>query len=109
MSTPAGRARRIWIAALAACLLTACAATGAGGAELLHLLPLALFALALSVGRYPGEVMLVRRLGSPERRRRRRLAMHAGGTPRPAAPCRGGLLIGLAIAVRPPPARPAAR
>lgn len=91
-------------AALAASALLACAASGAGIVAVLHLLPLALLGMLLLVGRYPGEARLADRLCPAARAAgRSRDAARPGAGLRPGLP-RGGLLMGLSLAVRPPPA-----
>ena len=89
------------VAVLAASALLACAASGAVAA--LHLLPLSLLAMLLLVGRYPGESRLAGRLCRPRAAGRRTPPFSHGARPRPLLP-RGGLLMGFAMAVRPPPA-----
>ncbi len=91
------------VAVLAASALLDCAVSGAGAVVLLHLLPLALLGLLLLSGRYPGESRLLRRLCAPGAAGRRAQAATHGASPRPRLP-RGGLLMGFAMAVRPPPA-----
>jgi len=71
---------------------------------LLCLLPALLLAAPLLLRRYPGERLLVRLGGRPRRRRPRpSAAPHVRPTPATRVP-RGGLLMGFALAVRPPPA-----
>jgi hypothetical protein len=71
-----------------------------------YLLPLLVLVAPLLAGRYPGESSLERLRDRRPRRRGRRPVVHR---PAPApAECRllprGGLLVGSALAVRPPPA-----
>jgi hypothetical protein len=78
--------------------------SGWGGEGLLCLLPGMLLACALCARRYPGERALLRCV--TRRNSGRRLAQPArlaAGPARTRVP-RGGLLIGFALAVRPPPA-----
>jgi len=81
----------------------ACAVAGVGGIALLYLLPGLLLVSVLLAGRYPGEVVLTRRLRAADARSwsrsasRLRVRVHFIGAPR------GGLLMGFALAVRPPP------
>jgi hypothetical protein len=92
---------------LLAVLAAAGGSVAAFGAPALLFLPvLLLFALLLR-GRYVGEDRIVRLARAARRARRPRAprALRARTRrSRPAAP-RGGLLIALALAVRPPPAR----
>ena len=84
--------------------LVLCAHGGLGVGDMLCLAPALLLTATLMRRRYPGERLLAALAG---RRRRRRLEAH---TPRPslrladARVPRGGLLMGFALAVRPPPA-----
>ena len=91
------------VAVLAASALFGCAASGAGAVAVLHLLPLALLGMLLLIGRYPGEARLAGRLCTAGAAARRPHASSHGARPRPRLP-RGGLLMGFAMAVRPPPA-----
>jgi hypothetical protein len=68
-------------------------------------LPALALPLLLALRRYPGERMLVVLVGARERSPRPRASVPTGVRaefPRP----RGGLLLGRALAVRPPPAAP---
>jgi hypothetical protein len=81
-----------------------CAATGIGGIALLYLLPALVLVCVLLAGRYPGEAVLARR--RPLNRYARRAASSLARTSRSVALVpRGGLLMGFALAVRPPPLR----
>jgi hypothetical protein len=87
-----------------AAVLICCAASGVGGDGLLCLAPALALAGVLVLRRYPGERLLLR-LRAPRRSGRSR----AGVIARPSASGhaqrmpRGGLLMGFALAVRPPP------
>jgi hypothetical protein len=89
---------------LLALLALATARGVVGVADVLCLAPALLVGLTLLVRRYPGERLLLRLVARRRRPAHRRLAV---GSPRPRASERrsphGGLLIGLALAVRPPP------
>jgi hypothetical protein len=86
------------IAALAACVLS-----GVGGEGLLCVAPALLLAMALLRRRYPGERLLTRLASVPPARALKRApALHAPAD-RSAGIPRGGLLLGFALAVRPPP------
>jgi hypothetical protein len=81
-----------------------CASSGLGGAGLLGMLPAAALLAMLAARRYPGERLLVR-LAARRPQRRRAAAAEARRAP-PARTMhlpRGGLLMGFALAVRPPP------
>jgi hypothetical protein len=84
--------------------LVLCTCGGLAGGELLCLAPALVLAAILCARRYPGERLLcaLARRGS-ERRPRQRSA-RAPFAPAKARVPRGGLLMGFALAVRPPPA-----
>jgi hypothetical protein len=72
--------------------------------NVLCLLPALALAVPLLMRRFPGERMLVERVGvRATTRRRARKSSSYTGRPFTVAP-HGGLLIGCALAVRPPPA-----
>jgi len=101
--------RRI-LAGAAACVLLAgvayAAAPGLVGG-LAYLLPALLLALAMMMGRYPGECALLRAIGRLRTSRRTHRAVSTVGlSPARVHMPRGGRLIASALAVRPPP-RPA--
>lgn len=82
-----------------------CAASGIGGVALLYLLPALMLVCVLLAGRYPGERVLARRM-RPGATPARRAAGSLVRARRPVALVpRGGLLMGFALAVRPPPLR----
>ncbi len=87
-------------------LVSAC--SGLGGHGVLFLAPALLLLATLHARRYPGERLL---LGLSARARDKRLrpsrTRSAPATRSPHVP-RGGLLMGFALAVRPPPGWPAA-
>lgn len=88
--------------------LLLCAMAGLGGPGVLCLAPAILLVLTLWVRRYPGERLL---LALTARGRSRRIRPAArGAMPRihAAVVPRGGLLMGFALAVRPPPGARAA-
>jgi hypothetical protein len=86
-----------------AVVLVFCAAKGWGGGGLLCLLPAMLLVCVLFARRYPGERLLLR--WTDARRGVGRRATSARPAPRRqlARVPRGGLLMGFALAVRPPP------
>ena len=86
-------------AALAACVLS-----GVGGEGLLCVAPALLLAIALLRRRYPGERLLTRLASVPPVRTIRRAPPVGAPTRRSVPSPRGGLLLGFALAVRPPPA-----
>jgi hypothetical protein len=76
---------------------------------LLYLLPALTLALVLLARRYPGErSLLALRHRRPPARWPRPSSTVSAGRPAPLAAVRGGLLIARSLAVRPPPAQPAA-
>lgn len=80
-----------------------CAASGLGGDDLLCLAPALLLMATLLARRYPGERLLLG-LARPARKRRLRpRASSAASFARTVQVPRGGLLMGFALAVRPPP------
>jgi hypothetical protein len=93
---------------LALAVALACCAAGALGADgLLFLAPALLLAVPLLARRYPGERLLLA-LAARRRPRRARARFSARTSPRRAQSMpRGGLLMGFALAVRPPPLAPA--
>jgi hypothetical protein len=87
-------------------LVSAC--SGLGGPGVLFLAPALLLLATLHARRYPGERLL---LGLAARARRQRLRpsrTRSAPAARPLHVPRGGLLMGFALAVRPPPRLPAA-
>lgn len=71
------------------------------------MMPALLLVVALLTRRYPGERLLLA-FSARARGRRPRLTRNAAAPhTRPAAVPRGGLLMGFALAVRPPPCAPA--
>jgi len=102
------RPRVIIASAVAVGVLLTCVLGGLAGDGLLCLLPALLLACTLFARRYPGE-RLITRLTTRRRNLRLRTAS-ARRSPRVRAAHmpRGGLLMGFALAVRPPPARCAA-
>jgi hypothetical protein len=70
--------------------------------NVLCLVPALGMALMLLARRYPGERILVRRLGGRRPRRRRQVRSRSSVGATVMFP-RGGLLLGYALAVRPPP------
>jgi hypothetical protein len=100
------RSYRSWpvaavIAVAAAALL--CAAEGRISSDLLSLLPALLIAAVLFARRYPGERLLIAWSTRISRRRRRPGATARRSRRGASATPRGGLLLGFALAVRPPP------
>ncbi len=88
-----------------------CVRGGASIDGLLCVAPALLLALALLGRRYPGERLLLAALAGRSRHRRRRAQPSARRPSRGRGDGRvprGGLLIAFALAVRPPPAAPAA-
>jgi hypothetical protein len=99
---------RLAVAVAVAIGLLLCASSGLGGHDLLCLAPALLLLAILFARRYPGERLL---LGLADRRRHRRPRAAGPATApfaRSADMPRGGLLMGFALAVRPPPRLPAA-
>ena len=85
-----------------------CACSGLGGPGVLFLAPALLLLATLHARRYPGERLL---LGLAARARNKRLrppGTRSAPAARPPHVPRGGLLMGFALAVRPPPGSPAA-
>jgi hypothetical protein len=98
------RAWPVAAVAIAAVLLTLCAAAGWAGSELLGLLPALLLGCLLLMRRFPGERSLIARLGAHGRGRRRRPVAGQRVHERViAVAVRGTLLMGRSLAVRPPP------
>jgi len=90
-----------------ACAL--CATSGLAGEGLLVLAPALLLLVTLSARRYPGERLLRRLAGArPGNRRLRSAVLRASLAGRVVRMPHGGLLMGFALAVRPPPLLPAA-
>lgn len=85
-----------------------CALTGLGGRGVLSLAPALLLALTLWARRYPGERLLLAFVARDRRRQLRAAVRGAMPRTRTAGVPRGGLLMGFALAVRPPPRAPAA-
>ena len=79
------------------------AASGLDSSGLLCLLPALLLAAALLARRYPGERLLLRLGRARKPRRRRPVPGHGAPHARELHIPRGGLLLGFALAVRPPP------
>jgi hypothetical protein len=89
------------VALAAGVLVSAC--SGLGGPGVLFLAPALLLLATLNARRYPGERLL---LGLAARAREKRLRpsrTRSAPTARPHHVPRGGLLMGFALAVRPPP------
>ncbi len=84
-----------------------CASGGLGAGDLLCLAPAMLLLAALLGRRYPGERLLLAFTARPDSGRPRRAASVAATHSRVAEVPRGGLLMGFALAVRPPPCSPA--
>ncbi len=95
----------ISVAVLVGALL--CANGGLGAGDLLCLAPAMLLLAALLGRRYPGERLLLAFTARARRGRRRCAARVAASHGRVAEVPRGGLLMGFALAVRPPPCSPA--
>jgi hypothetical protein len=99
-STP--RARIVIALAIAGALAVS-AISGLGGEGVLVMAPVLLLLGMLFARRYPGAALLTR-LATRARRRRLRPCRARASAPRMAARApRGGLLMGFALAVRPPP------
>jgi hypothetical protein len=79
------------------------AGSGLGGHDLLCLAPALLLLATLFARRYPGERLLLALADRRRRRRPRRAGTGAPTSARSAEVPRGGLLMGFALAVRPPP------
>jgi hypothetical protein len=99
-------ARRLWpvVFAFAAVIgLALAASSGLDRDGLLSLAPALLLLSTLFARRYPGERLILRFAG--RRRARRSNSVRRGASPSRAAVRvpRGGLLMGFALAVRPPP------
>jgi hypothetical protein len=100
----AGSMTRSHLTALAVVAgLGLCALSGLGGADLLVLAPALVLMGTLLARRYPGERLLL--AVAARRRRRPARARMARPSLSKRARCvpRGGLLMGFALAVRPPP------
>lgn len=103
MSPSLNRRLRVVVALVVAVGLAVCVCSGIGGDALLGLTPALLLMATLFTRRYPGEQLL---LGGPLHGPAR--AVRAAEIRRPAGARtarlpRGGLLMGFALAVRPPP------
>ena len=99
---------RLAVAVVMAIGLLLCVSSGLSGHDLLCLAPALLLLATLFARRYPGERLL---LGLTDRRRHRRPRRAGSGAAplaRSAEVPRGGLLMGFALAVRPPPCLSAA-
>jgi hypothetical protein len=104
VSLPRNRRLRVAIAVAVAVGFILCASGGLGGVGLLYMAPAVAMLAMLLARRYPGERLLLRLAARQRRRRRPRPAeagrgLHARAVHVP----RGGLLMGFALAVRPPP------
>jgi len=84
-----------------------CVAEGRISSDLLSLLPALLIAAVLFARRFPGERLLIAWSSRSSRRRRRAALTPQPSRHSPSAAPRGGLLMGFALAVRPPPLAPA--
>jgi hypothetical protein len=80
-----------------------CASSGLGGAGLLFMAPAVGLLAVLLTRRYPGERLLLRLAARQPGRRHRPAESRRGPSERAAHVPRGGLLMGFALAVRPPP------
>lgn len=75
-----------------------------------YLLPALLLLIVLLTRRYPGEQALLACADGSRHKARRHLVEAGACSPRPTTgPPRGGLLIAVSLAVRPPPSRLAAQ
>jgi hypothetical protein len=88
--------------------LLLCAMTGLGGPGLLFLAPAFVLALTLWARRYPGERLLLAFAAGARGRKLRPAVRGRMPRTRTRAVPRGGLLMGFALAVRPPPCAHAA-
>ena len=84
------------------------AKSGLGGHDLLCLAPALLLLGTLLARRYPGERLLLGLAAGEDNRGLCPTGSGVAPTARTAAVPRGGLLMGFALAVRPPPCSPAA-
>ena len=84
--------------------LVLCVRSGLGVGDLLCLAPALLLAATLFQHRYPGERLLAALAGRGQTRRLRPQASRPSLRRPDARVPRGGLLMGFALAVRPPPA-----
>jgi hypothetical protein len=102
-ATGRNRARTRALVAVAG-LIGACAILAVADPKALCLLPVLALATPLLLRRYPGERVLLSRLGTPvaPRRRRATSSRRWALAPRTLVP-RGGLLVASSLAVRPPP------
>jgi len=98
------RSLRVAIAVAVAGAFVLCTRSGLGGDGLLCMAPAVALLAVLFARRYPGEQLLLRLAARRDNRRRRGPAGAWRVPHRPAVHVpRGGLLMGFALAVRPPP------
>jgi len=96
------------LATSVAALMVECASGGLAGDGLLCLAPALLLICILFGRRYPGERLLARLAARGHEARSRPTDAHRAPRMSAVPMPRGGLLMGFAMAVRPPPASPAA-
>jgi hypothetical protein len=105
---PPIRRSRVAITLALAGVLVLCLRGGLRVDDLLCLAPALLLALALLARRYPGERLLATLAGRERRRRVRPGPIRSSSRSAEIHVPRGALLMAFALAVRPPPATPAA-